>query len=100
MRRLRSEIHFPVARARKQNPDPLSLVLAALASGDTAEGVRETLASLHPADIARLLKGMPPEQRPAVCQQVDPEVMGEVLRELPRAIRVDLVMLTDDQTMW
>ncbi len=89
-----------MTRTRKpKKPDPLRGVLAALAAGDTGEGLREALAPLHPADIARVLEAIPPEQRPAVWQQVDTELMGEVLLELPEAIRADLVRLMDERAL-
>lgn len=84
---------------RQKKPDPLKRVLAALKAGDTGEGIREALAPLHPADIARVLEGIPPENRPAVWRLVNPEVMGEVLLELPEAIRADLVKLMDDRAL-
>jgi magnesium transporter len=88
-----------MAKARKpKKPDHLKRVLAALEAGDTAQ-VRGILAELHPADIARILEGLPPEPRTAVWAQVDPQHMGEVLLELPEAVRVDLVKLMDDQAL-
>jgi magnesium transporter len=89
-----------MARVRKQKkPDPVRTVLAAFEAGDTGEGLRAALASLHPADIARALEAIPPEERPAVWRQVDPQIMGEVLLELPEAIRGDLVKLMDEQAL-
>jgi magnesium transporter len=61
--------------------------------------VRGILAELHPADIARILEGLPPEPRTTVWAQVDAQHMGEVLLELPEAVRVDLVKLMDDQAL-
>jgi magnesium transporter len=88
-----------MAKARKpKKPDHLKRVLAALEAGDAAQ-VRGILAELHPADIARILEGLPPEPRTAVWAQVDPQHMGEVLLELPEAVRVDLVKLMDDQAL-
>ncbi len=88
-----------MAKARKpKKPDHLKRVLAALEAGDTAQ-VRGILAELHPADIARILEGLPPEPRATVWAQVDTQHMGEVLLELPEAVRVDLVKLMDDQAL-
>ncbi|HSW52305.1 MAG TPA: magnesium transporter [Sulfuricaulis sp.] len=84
-----------MAKARKpKKPDHLKRVLAALEAGDTAQ-VRGILAELHPADIARILEGLPPEPRASVWAQVDAQHMGEVLLELPEAVRGDLVKLMD-----
>ncbi len=66
----------PVRKKRTQ-PDNGKLVLTALEEG-RIERVREILATLHPADIAKLLEGLPPEQRHPVWALVNPEVAGEV----------------------
>jgi magnesium transporter len=88
-----------MAKARKQKkPDFLKLVLAALETSDLAK-VREILATLHPADIADILEGLTPELRATVWTQVDVRKMGEVLLELPEAVRADLVKLMDDQAL-
>jgi magnesium transporter len=84
-----------MAKARKQKkPDHLKRVLAALETGDTPQ-VRGIFSELHPADIARVLEGLPPEQRVTVWAQVDIQHIGEVLLELPEAVRGDLVKLMD-----
>src|SRR3990170_3564890 len=88
-----------MAKARKpKKPDHLKRVLAAIEADDTAQ-VRGILAELHPADIARILEGLPPEPRTTVWAQVDTQYMGEVLLELPEAVRVDLVKLMDDKAL-
>ncbi len=88
-----------MARARRpRKPDPLKLVLAALAVGDSAR-VRAILAPLHAADIARVLEGLAPDSRPAVWREVATEQLGEVLLELPEAVRADLLKLLDDRTL-
>ncbi len=73
-------------------------MLAALEAGDAAQ-VREILSDLHPADIANSLEGLPVEPRAAVWAQMNIERMGEVLLELPEAVRVDLVQLMDDRSL-
>jgi magnesium transporter len=88
-----------MARARRsKKPDHLKLVLGALASQDEAR-VAEILAPLHPADIARVLEGLDPERRPAVWKCVAAARLGEVLLELPEAVRATLVPLLDDETV-
>ena len=88
-----------MAKARKpKKPDHLKRVLAALEAGDTAP-VRGILAELHPADIAHILEGLPPEPRATVWAQVDNQHVGEVLLELPEAVRGDLVKLMDDKAL-
>jgi magnesium transporter len=88
-----------MAKARKQKkPDYLKLVLAALEANEPAK-VREILTALHPADIAHVLEGLTPELRATAWAQVDIRQMGEVLLELPEAVRADLVKLMDDQAL-
>lgn len=70
--------------------DALAAVLEALEHEDTGE-IRGILAGLHPADIGDLLEGIPPEQRHEVWRQVNPKLMGEVLLEVPEAVRADLL---------
>jgi magnesium transporter len=86
-------------RARKpKKPDYLKQLLALIQAGDNA-GIHALLAQLHPADIANLLGGLPPDQRPGVWAQVDVARMGEVLLELPEAVRTELLKLLDDRTL-
>jgi len=81
-------------RKKKIQPDNAQLVLAALEEERT-DRVREILTLLHPADIARLLESIPPEQRHPVWAMVDPEVAGEVLLEVSEAVRLDLIREMD-----
>ncbi|KPK49595.1 MAG: hypothetical protein AMS22_13480, partial [Thiotrichales bacterium SG8_50] len=75
-------------------PDYAQIVLAALENGHI-DRVSDILALLHPADIAALLEGLPPEERHPVWALVDPEVAGEVLLEVPEAVRLDLLQEMD-----
>jgi magnesium transporter len=87
-----------MAKARKAaKPDYLKLTLAALEAQDLGR-VSALLADLHPADIARVLEGLPPESREAVWRRIDVGKMGEVLLELPESMRTDLLAVLDDQT--
>ena len=88
-----------MAKARKaKKPDHLKRVLAALEAGET-DRIRGILALLHPADVATLLEGLAPDQRAAVWAEVDPEIVGEVLIELPEEVRTGLVALMDDRAV-
>ena len=82
------------ARKKKLELDNAQLVLAALEAGES-ERVHEILTGLHPADIGALLEGLPPEQRHPVWARVDSEVAGEVLLEVPEAVRQDLIREMD-----
>lgn len=80
-----------MARPKKQQPhDRLKPVLAALAD-DQGDALRDLLAQLHPADLAAVLEGTPPEQRHTVWQYVRAEAMGETLLEVSEGVRKDLL---------
>ncbi len=89
---------MPTPREQQKKREPLKQLLAALET-ERAEDIRAALTGLHPADIADLLESIPPEQRPSVWSQIDPGLMGEVLLELPEAVRIDLVKLMDDNAL-
>ncbi len=82
----------------EEQTDYLAEILAALESEDSLK-VQDILADLHPADIAGVLEGIPPEQRHSVWRQVDPETMGEVLVEVPEAVRSDLLEDMDQSAL-
>ena len=88
-----------MAKARKpRKPDHLKRVLAALEAGET-ERIRAILALLHPADVATLLEGLAPDQRATVWSEVDSEIVGEVLIELPEEVRTGITALMDDRAV-
>ena len=88
-----------MAKARKQKKaNHLDRLLAALET-DSADQIHQVLAGLHPADVAALIGAIPSDRRPAVWAQVDTPLMGEILLELPEAVRVDLVKLMDDEAL-
>ncbi len=82
----------------QQHPDYLKQILTALEQG-AADEIREILSDLHPADIGNLLEAIPPEQRHIVWELVHPELMGEVLVEVPEGVRTDLVEKADEQAL-
>lgn len=88
---------MPRAR-RTRKADRLKDTLAALEANDL-ERLRALLAGFHPADIGKLLAGLPPEQRALVWPEVALDKKGEVLLELPEAVRAELIALLDDQTL-
>ena len=66
-----------------------------LALRDLAEGnielLRDALTDLHPAEIASLLEGMPPEQRRMAWELVSDETAGEVLANVHDEVRAALI---------
>lgn len=88
-----------MAKARKQKKaNHLDRLLTALET-DSADQIHQVLAGLHPADVAALIGAIPSDRRPAVWAQVNTPLMGEILLELPEAVRVDLVKLMDDEAL-
>ena len=73
-------------------------LFATFEDGSDAD-IRESLAGLHPADIADVLEAIPPELRRQIWQQVDHTIMGEILLEIPQAVRSDLIRELDDQAI-
>lgn len=83
-----------MAKSKKQAPDSLSRVLAALGE-DQPQVIRAIVADLHPADIATLLESIPPNQRHAVWTLVPAPLMGEVLLEVSEGVRAGLLAEMD-----
>ena len=82
----------------QHHPDYLKQILTALEQG-AADEIRDILSDLHPADIGNLLEAIPPEQRHIVWELVHPELMGEILVEVPEGVRTDLVEKADEQAL-
>jgi magnesium transporter len=88
-----------MARTRKtRKADRLKEILAALDANEI-ERARPLIVALHPADIGKLLAGLPPEQRAIAWKEVPIDKRGEALLELPEAVRTELIGLLDDQTL-
>jgi len=88
-----------MARTRKsRKADHLKETLADLESGDGAR-LRARLVELHPADIAKVLIGLPPEHRAVVWKETPVDKMGEALLEAPEAVRTELLAMLDDPTL-
>jgi magnesium transporter len=83
---------------KQQQKDPIQSLLAAIETGKP-EAIRTQLRRRHPADIAALLVAIPPDHRPAVWEHINAELMGEILLELPDAVRVELMKLMDDKAI-
>jgi magnesium transporter len=61
--------------------------------------IRTMLAGLHPADIARLLESLTPEQRDLAWVEIDTATKGEVLVEVSEGVQADLLADTDKAEM-
>jgi magnesium transporter len=68
----------------------VELALRDLTEGNT-EQLRDALADLHPAEVADLLEGMPPEQRRVTWELVPEETRGEVLTYVGDEARTILI---------
>ena len=73
-----------------EQSDIQDLILAALDEGSDDE-LKQLVGELHPADIADLLEGLPPDQRPPIWDRVDIGRMGEVLVEVSHGVGRDLI---------
>ncbi len=72
----------------------VELALRDLAEGNT-ELLRDALTELHPAEIADLLEGMPPDERLATWGLVAADTRGEVLAYLHEEARATLIGAMD-----
>ncbi|MBK1700542.1 magnesium transporter [Thiococcus pfennigii] len=68
----------------------VELALRDLAEGNT-ELLRQALTELHPAEIADLLEGMPPEERRVTWELVPEDIRGEVLTHVHDEARATLI---------
>lgn len=76
--------------ATRETSPRAELVQTILAKQHLAELERK-LGRLHPADIAYVLEGLPPERRRTAWAMVRAEVRGAVLLELSDAVRASLI---------
>ncbi|GJL81145.1 MAG: magnesium transporter MgtE [marine bacterium B5-7] len=73
-----------------EQSDIQALILSAIEEGYDDE-LKQLVGGLHPADIADLLEGLPPEQRLLVWQNVDISKRGETLVEVAEGVGRDLI---------
>ncbi len=73
-----------------EQSDIQDLVLSAIEEGYDDE-LQQIVGQLHPADIADLLEGLPPEYRPPLWRSVDIPKIGEVLAEVADGVGRDLI---------
>lgn len=66
-------------------------LLEALAHRQNLAELQKRVGSLHPADLAYVLEGLPPEERLLVFRQARPQQRGEVLVEVSPALRETLL---------
>ena len=62
---------------------------------DKAINIKNTLSSLNPSEIARLLESLTPRERNVLWQMVDQEDEGEILKELIEEVRQNLISQMD-----
>lgn len=77
-----------------EQSDIQDLVLSAIEEGYDDE-LQQIVSQLHPADIADLLEGLPPEYRPPLWRSVDIAKIGEVLAEVADGVGRDLIAEMD-----
>jgi magnesium transporter len=76
----------------------LELLREALETG-TLRRVARMVNALHPSEIANLLESLPPGEREAVWELVDPDLDGDVLLELNEEVRAKLVRGMDTEEL-
>lgn len=75
----------------KQLLDRASQILA----GGSQIEIRDLLYSLYPAETARILEALEPEQRAKIWAVIPPSVMGEILVEVNSEVGAGLLNITD-----
>ena len=80
------------------NDNILAHLHGALESGRLRR-LQPMLHSLHPAEIALLLEGIPPAKRRIVWELVDPDDHGEILLHLSDEVRAGLIERLDDEVL-
>ena len=58
---------------------------------DQITSIQQTLTSLHPSEVARLLESLTPGKRKIIWQLVDQDDEGDVLKELVEDVRQNLI---------
>jgi magnesium transporter len=66
---------------------------------DRVASIKNTLSSLSPYEIARLLESIEPRNREILWEMVDQEDEGEVLKELIEDVRQNLINQMDTQEL-
>ncbi len=85
--------------ASPQNLNKLMERIITVLNETGVEGIKEDLKKLHPADIARLLESIPPEQRERVWPHIDNALRGETLIELSEGVREGLMADMDTHAL-
>lgn len=80
------------------DPKEVETLLETIQEGDAGK-IEVSVAELHPADVARLLEGLTPEERPVVWAKLPPMTLGEVLVEVPEGVRKQLLADIDKVTL-
>jgi magnesium transporter len=78
--------------------EQLDRLIDAIEAEDRSD-IRETLADLHPADIAQLLESLTPEQRDLAWVEIKDSAKGDVLVEVGEGVQADLIADMDRQEM-
>jgi len=87
----------PIA-SRHDRESRLAALRAAL-EGGTLRAAHRMVNAMHPAEVAHLLKSLPPAQREVVWGFVEPEAEGEVLIELSDEVREGLIGRMDAEEL-
>ena len=78
------------AKIQRQTGQVIDLVRQALEQNTQAE-IQDIIGNLHPADIAKVIEGLPEEFRESLWQQIDADKQSRVLVRMQDDIRAELL---------
>ena len=81
------------------NNSELADRVAELVQDASPEALRALLRTLHPADIAGVLEGLPKRQRLRVAAELEPAALGAVMIETSDSVREQLIGATKAQRL-
>ncbi|MDH3279704.1 MAG: magnesium transporter [Gammaproteobacteria bacterium] len=83
---------------KRTDPKEMESLLETLQEGNAGR-IEASVADLHPADVAQLLEGLTPEERPIVWTELSPTTLGEVLVEVSEGVREQLLQDIQKDTL-
>ncbi len=87
----RAELVNNLVRWQGNHDSPRQELVQSLVAKQHRTTLQQKLHSLHPADLAYVLEGLPLDQRQKVWELVSPEQLGAVLLEMSDAVRTSLI---------
>jgi magnesium transporter len=85
---------MPISLNRQHHKHQLERLIGLLKKNSMYE-IRTLIHSIYPAETARLINSLKPDERQKIWSVIPPSVMGEILVKLPAEVAVNLIKLTD-----